>query len=552
MDLVSFIDMKNIYFYLALGFLILFTSCLKDIDEISKIKGVTVTPTMALPLINAEANLGDLVKKGNNDKAQIEADSNSLLYVLFNKKDSLPEKQYFTFPVFGINMDIPMLPTAITDFVNTGFYTASIDTVISLGINTGERIERVLVKEGSISFTVGSNFQHDVTFKVEYPGITKNGIPLTDSFTFIYSGTPPANITRTLNIKGYEIDYTNNGFTNNVFPFKAKMDISRKAPNGVNLTDKVSFSQNLSINSYSRMEGYFGKFIISAIKQINVLSIFDKKVDGSVSIFDPRLEINVVNSFGLPITAKISSIYAETSTGSILPVTINFLKDTFSLEYTSSIGQTRTTKYIIDKTNSNIDQIINSAPKKFIYEVTFYANYHEIIQANVLYDYTSVKQDASLVLPFDIKVLDYAIETDGEFDFTSSIADMDSSEFTVNWAEVESKITNEMPMAANIQIYLEDSVSNMVLDSLFYPDYILPGANVDVNGEPVQPVIALINNKIGEARISNFRKANKYRMVVKLNSGKFNNVISFGKFYDFQKIRARIGVRVNATYSSDN
>lgn len=537
--------MKNVNLLLLTCMVLLATSCLKDVDELTKIKGVTGSPTLAIPLVNAEASIADLSGK-ISDKASVEADPNGLLSLYFRDKDSLPEDQYFTLPPVNFDLGIIMPPNEVPNFVNTGFYSNTVDTVAPISMSGNTRMERVLIKDGLLNLTVGSTFQHDVKFKITYPGITKNGIPLSDSFSFTYTGSTQPNINHPINIDGYTVDFTNNGSTYNAFPIQAKLDITRVAPNGVNLTDHISISQNLTVNEYSRVEGYFGKFTITNFKQTNILGVFDKKIDGSLYLNDPKLMLTIDNSFGMPITAKITDMYVLSGGGNKIPIIINQFKDTFSLEYTTNIGQSKVTPYVIDKTNSNIDVVLSSAPQEITYEVTFYANYDDIVTTNVLYDYTTVKQEAKLVLPFDMKVINYAIEAQGEFTLGQSLKDMEKSGFTINWAEIKSDLINDMPMNAIVQMYVEDTLTNTVVDSIFDPAYFITGAEVDANGAIVNPTRESVVRMIDKTRVENLKRGNKYRLQVTLRTSANGVNQPFVKFFDTQKLRVKLGIRANS------
>jgi hypothetical protein len=517
------------------------------VEELSNIKGITVNPTLSLPLVNAEANIGDLSGK-LSDKARIEADANKLLMLVFEDRDSLAEDQYFTIPPVNANFNVIMPPTEVPAFEANGYFSFSQQSTVPITMSGNQRIERVLVKSGSMNFVVGSSFQHNTTVKITYPGITKNGVALVDSFVFIYNGTPLPNINRNIDISGYEVDCTNNGSTYNTFPFEAKVDIIRNPANGVALTDNISFSQALNISEYKRVEGYFGKFTIANFSQRNILGVFDKKIDGSLFLNDPRLHLKIDNTFGIPITAKITEMYVLSGNGTQIPITIEQFKDTFSLEYTTNIGQSKITTYTIDKTNSNIDQILSAAPQEIVYQVTFFANDDDIVQTNVLYDYTTVKQEAKLELPFDMKVLNYTIESQGPFSLGATLADMDTSGFTINWAEVQTQLNNAMPMAAFVQMYLEDSLTGTLYDSVFDPYYLIPGATVDANGTIVSPTSALSTTLVNEQRLANFKRANQYRLQITLKTSESSTNQPFVKFFDDQKLKARLGLKVNATY----
>jgi hypothetical protein len=535
---------------------LLSTSCIKEfedtIDELSSIKGVTTNPTMAAPLINASITLRDLLDDlSEDDDVFTTTNAEGKLSLKFFSRDSVEEKQYLILPNINSSIDAIMPPSEVPNFEATGKFSQTISNDLNITVSGNQRVERVIVKQGTFSFNIGSNFKHNTTVKISYPSITKNGVPFIDSFVFLYNGTTPANIIRNVDLSGYEIDFTKNGTTYNVFSYQIGVDITRNPSNNVSLTDKVSIVQGINVTQYKRIEGYFGKFDIAELTQSDKLGLFDKKLEGNVFIENPSLTLKLINSFGLPVTARVLEIYVVSGSGVKTPVVINAFKDTFALEYTSSIGQSKVTEYIIDKTNSNIDDVLNTAPQNIYYKVLFTANIDDIPKLNVLYDNTTVKQESTLDLPVDIKILNYAIESDGDFGLGETISDLDSNGVTVNWAEVVSEIVNGLPLNASVQVYIDDSTTNTLVDSIFKPAYLMTAATVNAQGEVIQPTKVNITNTINRIQYENLKRGNKYRLQVRLTTPESSpGNLPFVGIYDYQKINVKIGARTNLTYRS--
>jgi len=548
--------MKKLALGIISAFTLLNTSCIKEfedtIDELSSIKGVTSNPTLAAPLFNGSINLRDLLNDlSEDDDVFTTTDSEGKISLKFFSRDSVEEKQYITLPNINSSIDAIMPPNEIPNFETTGKFSQNISKDLNIVLSGNQRVERVVVKQGSFNFNIGSNFKHNTTVKISYPGITKNGIPFIDSFVFIYNGSTPANITRSVDLSGYEIDFTKNGSTYNVFTYEIGVDITRNPSNNVSLTDKVSIVQGINVTQYKRIEGYFGKFDIAELTQSDELGLFDKKLEGNVFVENPSLSLKLTNSFGLPVTARVLEIYVVSGSGVKTPVIINAFKDTFALEYTSSIDQSKVTEYIIDKSNSNIDVVLNTAPQTIYYKVLFTANIVDIPNPNVLYDNTTVKQESTLDLPVDIKILNYAIESDGDFELGETLGDIDSNVVTINWAEVVSEIANGLPLNASVQVYIEDTVTNTLVDSIFKPAYLILAANVNAEGEVIQPTKVNITNTINKAQYDNLKRGNKFRLQVRLTTPESSpGNLPYVGIYDFHKLNVKIGARTNITYRS--
>lgn len=546
--------MKKLALGIISAFTLLSTSCIKEfedtIDELSSIKGVTTNPTMAAPLINASVTLSDLLDDLSGD-LDVTTGPDGKIILKFSGADSVDQRQYVNLPGVNFSLDAIMPPSEIPNFEATGKYNQSIANDVNINVSGNQRIERALIKQGTLSFNVSSGFKHNTVVKISYPGITRNGMPYIDSFVFIYNGSTPPAINRNINLAGYEIDFTKNGSTYNVFAYKLGVDITRNPANGIDLTDKISFSQGLTINQYRRLEGYFGKFDIAQLRQTSELGLFDNKLDGNVFVENPSIKLKITNSFGLPITAKITEIYVLSGTGVKTPILIDLFRDTFNIEYTSNIDQNKITEYVIDKTNSNIDDVLNTAPQTIIYDVLFTANSADVPIANVLYDNTTIKQETILDLPVDVKILNYAIESEGDFGLGGTLSDLDSNGVTINWAEVVSELINEIPLNASVQVYVDDSTTNTLVDSIFKPAYLMSAATVNAQGEVIQPTKVNITNTINKAQYENLKRGNRYRLQVKLTTPESSpGNLPYVGVYDFQKIKVKIGARTNITYRS--
>ncbi len=545
--------MKKLLIVLLTSISFITTSCLKEltdnIDEITSIKGVTTNPTFAAPVFHTTVNLGDLVSDVSGNIG-ISTDINRKFLLKFPSADSLEEKQYTTIPNISFGVDLIMPPTEVPNFVANGYYSQSFANDVPVTI-PGIRAERVLIKTGYLKLTVGSEFKHNAVVKVSYPGITKNGRPFIDSFVFDYNGTTLSPITHNLNIAGYEIDFTKNGSTYNTFTYELGVDITRNPANNVDITDKISFNQDIGVTAYKRIEGYLGKFVIAKLKQTNILDLFESKQEGDVFIKNPIINLRIDNSFGLPITAKITEIYVETDLGNKIPIVINQFKDTFILEYTTNIDQIKTTNYIIDNTNSNIDDVLNAAPQRVVYELEFTANDDDVPNPNVLYDYTTIKQTSVLELPADFKILNYVLQSEGEFSLGDLTKDLDSNGVTINWVDLFSEITNGMPLNAEVQVYIDDTITNTLIDSVFSPPYLIQAAKVDAQGTVIEDTKALITTNISNQRYTRLSKGQKYRLQIRLKTAESspgNN--PYVSFYDYYNISVKLGAKANLTYRS--
>lgn len=526
----------------------IFSSCIKEtIDDIDSIKGVKAQPAFGLPLINSQIGMDQLVKDAASGGFSIDTDSSGKLILKFLGTDSLPNKQFVSFIPVKVDTQFGIPAAAIPAFISNGSFSRSVMMQKQVPVDNNERIERVLVKEGSLNITVTSQFKHNTTVRVVFPGLKKNGVVLSHTFDFIYNGAPQT-LSRPASLAGYEMDLTNNGTSYNVIAYEIQMDITRNPANQVDVADMIRVNADLDLESYSRADGYFGKFEVISYQESQALTLFDKKLEGNVFIKEPLLRIVVANSIGMPIIGKFTEMYVETGSGNKVPIDIDQFRDTFSINYTTITGQSRITEYIIDKNNSNIEDILSSAPQKIVYTVSFTANADEQVKENVVTDQSTIKVTSTLELPLDLRILHYALEETGEFSLNETTSDLDTNQFQVQWAEMSTDIVNYLPLNAYIQVYFEDSVK--VLDSLFSQEFPLSAAHVNASGAVVNARKEFTVTHIPREKYDRINKGSRYRLRIRLRTAEESGTLPFVTFYIDQKINFKMGIKTKFSYKS--
>lgn len=541
--------MKKIAFVVLGAMIILTSSCLKEsIDDISKISGVTASPTWAVPIVVAEAGLKDFVGAIDNT-VELGVTPDKVLLLTFKSSDSLEQSDLFTLPPATDQVSFNMTPQAITLFEILGSFEQEVTKDQGVVIPGSAYIERMLVKSGTITANIQSTFKHNSKIYVTYPGITKNNIPLIDSFIFTYNGSNQS-INRVIDLAGYEVDFTKNGATNNTLEYTVKASITRNPANTTSTTDAIIASETIKLDSYKRVEGYFGELDLLTLDEVNVLSLFDKNIDGNIFINDPRLIIRVKNSVGAPITGKVNEMFVISGKGLKIPVILDDFADTFNVNYTTVIGQAASTEYIIDKTNSNLDEILSAAPQSLKYIVNFTANRGNIPTPNIIYDDSKINTEAFFEIPFDAKILSYSIESFAPFNLSGIDADLDSASFRLEYAEIFNNIKTTIPLNAFVQMYFEDSLTGVIYDSLYNTPFRIPAASVDSDGEVIATSESLSNSYLDADKFYRIKKGNRYRLRVVLRTAENNGNLPFVRFYENQKIQVKLGLKTKITYRS--
>lgn len=525
--------------------LLLLPSCIKNaIDDIESLKGLKADPLLQLPFLNARVGMDKLVSDAGSGGLNIVPDPSKRLVVKFGSRDSLQDKQFVTIDPIHVNTGLGIPAPLIPFFVADGGFETTVNEKAALETNADRRVERIEVKSGVIRTSITSGFRHDVSVTVTYPGITRNGAPLVDEYHFVYKGTVDS-IQHVIDIAGYDVDFTDNGTTYNTVPYQVKVKVTRNPANPVSPDDKIIVRESINLDEYKRADGYFGELEVVVFNENQLLTIFDKKIDGQVFIRDPVVRVKVENTIGMPIVGRITQMFVESGNGNRVPIIIDQFRDTFSIGYTTVTGQSRVTEYLVDRSNSNIAEVLSSAPQKISYTVVFTGNYGGQVRPNVLTDKSTMKIVSSIDLPLDLRILNYALEETGSFSMSETTKDVENDNWKVEWAEIACDAENYLPLNIFLQVYFEDSLQQppLLIDSLFDSPIPIPAASIDPAGNVIAPGKDYMTRFIPREKYDRINKGNKYRLHIRLRTAEENGNLPFVTFYIDQQVNLRMGIK---------
>ncbi len=546
---------KSNFKFLLFAFVLITTACVKDtISQLEGINSVEVNPQLSIPLVNDKMTIKDLYKTYASQANIIEG-SDKFLSFLFESGDTLPQKQFITIPPVAIAYNMNMDQNAINAFNALGTLSNSITNNAPFTATNKERLKKIGVKIGNISVSISSAFKHNLSLKITYPSITKNGVALVDNINLNYTGTSPIVVNKTLDLVGYDIDMTTGTNGYNEIPYKLDFTLTKIAGSTTSLSDQLQINENVNIVDYSYIQGYLGKFTVIDVSSSQAFEIFRRESDGNVFIRNPRIIHKLNNNITAPITAKISNLSIETGNGSSYPVNVNLYKDTFTLAYPNinQKGQLIYSEYKIDSSNSNIATVFSRAPQSFFYSLNFIANYNENVnEDNYLTDNNKFYVTTDVELPIEIKILDYTVRDTGALSMTAI-----DNNLVLDWAKVTGSFQNYFPISSTLQFYfIKDDTINGVrsfkyIDSLYAEQISIPSGTVDANGKVFLPS-SVINNTImtGERYANLCKTANKYVLLAKMHTAEYLGNYQWVKVYSDQTLSFKLGVEVKGTYKA--
>ncbi|HMG15620.1 MAG TPA: hypothetical protein VK590_09245, partial [Saprospiraceae bacterium] len=345
------------------------------------------------------------------------------------------------------------------------------DTVFGFPIKLSNNIKlkKASLTDGVLGFSLQSKHTQDVKVTITIPELTKNGQPWTVTQNLYYTGSVPVSaLILPQSIAGWKLDLPGDSLHVHYKAIKAD-----GTPD--TLSQVILAGQNLK---FSYVEGYFGYEVFPVKRDTIYLDIYKNLLGGELNFEDPRVRITLYNSFGFPLRCKTNIAKFRGSNGQLYDLQSPFVTNGFDFKYPplDQVGKTVLTKFDFDKTNSNMNDIINSSPIYMDYQIDAVANPDsDPNNIGFMTDSSTFLVNVSVDLPLKGRAKDFRIDGDYEANFGK----LDG--FTA--AEFKLITENEMPVDMKLQMYFIDG-AGVVLDSLFGKEQLLvEAAPVDANGE---------------------------------------------------------------------
>lgn len=250
------------------------------------------------------------------------------------------------------------------------------------------------------------------------------------------------------------------------------------------------------------------------------------------------LEIN--NSFGFPCMATINEMRIISSEGENILLESEAFDNGLQLNYPNLMeeGQSKQTIIDLNRTNSNIVEILNAKPQKIIYNVSAIVN----PEGN---GNTSGFMTDESVIDFSIYTELPVYGTASGFEFEEPMeTNLDDIE-NIESAELKVIIDNGIPIEAGIQIYFLDDQDNKI-DSLYSNfEQIIGSANVDSNGNVTSANETTSYVNFTAERVEKIKQSSKMLMGVKMSTA--NNGNTPVRISTQHEMEVKIGMKIKVT-----
>lgn len=449
------------YFLKAVIAISLLASACTQLETFDEIDKVEYGAEYAIPLINAQISINELLEDfEENSTLFVDPDGTlRFLYrgnVISQNSDEVFAPFYETLETFSI---IPLF---------------SPDQSLPLYDQSGLEIQRIDVKEGQFIYYFRNPHPERVEVTITLPQVTKDGEPLTFTSSIpAYSGEGDEPFTTNLfaaaDISDYEVNPDATGNIQITY-FAQGMDTGEPLllPSAY-----VSFQDIL----FAYAEGFFANQLYPGGADVIEIDFFENWTQGEVYFAEPKVNFYVENSFGIPTQAIVKAFDVTTVRADVLSIESPLVEQGINFNYPSleEIGQTKSTNFTFDKSNSNIDSLLGAGPVSIFYDVDILTSPgSETDEPGFITDSSFYRVNVEVELPLYGNAKNFIAQDTFTIDF-SGYGDVNAAEFKL-------VTDNDIPLAVDVQGYFRGE-RGIVLDSLFsQPERVAKAAPVDAEG----------------------------------------------------------------------
>jgi hypothetical protein len=490
--------MKNrILFFVAVFLLSYATKSCKKPDQYD----LTSTQTyhhLAIPLVSAEIDVQDMLDRDTS--GLISAGSGGELLLAY------------TMPTFSVSsQEVLTLDNSISFTVNSspasglppspnysGSLTAADTSLYTFTFPANEEITSIEYGQGVggnhplMIISVSNEFNHDLELVITIPSLEQSsGNNWSDTISVSANSLGQT----TLDMSNYTMDLTKGslGFNELVIQFAITLNGTGQS---ISPTDKVGIDfQMTDIEAFDVVNGDFKNQQIPIAEDSIIFNIFQASESAiDFVLTNPSIEFNIVNSFGFGSQLAMTEFYSQDSSGSIFNLTYdsaatNLQAAPFNFPTVSKPviqGDSTLTNIVVNKTNSNIVDLISTTPKQLNYAPSFEINPNTGPNTNYITSNSQMTINSEITLPLEGYAGGWRMGDTIPFDF--EVDNLFSGETTIEEATIKFVTTNGWPAEVAFTLLLLDS-NRSTLSAIANDELILQSGVLDANGKVIEPTI---------------------------------------------------------------
>ena len=487
--------MKNLRLFvvavLLLTMILAMHSCIRDNFDLDRLSGdVHYEPSLAAPIAYGNLSLLDGLETYDS-VGRVKLNNDGFLSLFYF--DSAESDTVSVLMDIGNQSVTSLTPASGVDF--TGFSTSGDVLEVSRNVdlhfnlfNPDAELDSIWLDQGIMNLVATSTYEHAIQLTITFPTVTKDGIPFSEVLNLLPYGSTDASTNNDMN--GYHVDLTETALTYNEVP--VELDI-RFVHSGGNNTGNLTVNIDLLDPDHEAMFGYFGHNTLIYESGKIELDIFDPGDGWEIEDFwfeDPQFKVYYRNSYGIPSNFYFDSVLAYSSYydqyydildyGAGLPMDS---LDPHHMTYPTEFGTYIDDSLILDKSNSNIREVIQQRPSWIKFIAHAYTNPDGGAgHNNFVWDDSKFSADIEVELPLWGYIDRFHGYDTADFNLEQEFDDPGFIERLL----LRVNIDNGLPVFVESQVYLLDT-NYVVLDSVIQGNDIrlIESAEIDNDGRVI-------------------------------------------------------------------
>ncbi len=496
------------------------------LDAIDNMDDYTYEATFAVPLVNSYLNINDIID--TEGIGAIESDEEGLIWLVYKGRVfSIPAEDLFSIPDQSQSFTIEIDPAAKEEI--------TFDRIFLLTFDSDQQVDLIKFRQGMFSVILENTTQ-----------LEADGYDIIVEFEILNSETgdgglisgelipeQPADIDLAESI----IDFENE---TNFFPVNFTVTISGDGT-PVNAPYTIEFNQHMENMKYDYIYGFIGQIPFPVGSSDIDIDIFKNANLADIFIENPTIEVIARNSFGSPIILGFNEFYAYNTDGETITIETE-ATDNWDIDMPDELGQTSTTQLELNRSNTNIDEMMSIRPTSVYFDVSGIINPPGKQSSPNFINYNSqLTIDLDVNLPLFGRIDNFELQDTLDLTF-------DNLPDEIDWAELKIQMDNGFPLRAAVQIYfLNDNAQ--VIDSLFS----LASAVNIIEAAPTSPADNIVTEPrlketfimLDQTKIESLRNTQQMLLEVEFNT--YNqNIGESVKILESYEIGVIMGLRAKA------
>ena len=474
--------MKIYKIFILLAFSTICSSCFdRSAYDNIEVKG---GQTIAVPVIDSELSIGKVNDVIKSDNASIKIDSDNKVTVVYNGQVLRNTSKELFPPTPGL------LPYELPDTNST----------VDLPIDSKYMINKAIFGKTNMSFIFA----------------TLNAEPYTVTMTIPEIQTPDGAWTKTYNLSGMLNYITESSPLEGleVLPDNNKITFIYEAINPRGERVKFQYAaMRVDILEFSYVEGFFNKHVFDIEGQDIEVGLFDAWVSGGMDFSDPKMNINVENSFGFPVRSMMNRLQLQTLGGNTFNLESSYINTGIDFAYPklNEVGESKFTTFSFDRSNSNIRSLFNEKVVRINYDIDAIANpdVDETIP-NFVSDNSFFQVNVNVEVPLLGEAKDFVLQRTVDL----GIKELDQ----IASGQLKFIFENEFPVDVDIWFELLNA-DGAKTSALFEEDPInIPSPEVGVDGRTIGSAQLTQYKDLDATQMQDLREATQVKILIKLTN----------------------------------